>query len=153
MKAIARHSSAAQRNPMRLAIFWIQRTEINSPPLRLLQSDRSRKKFARFFNSAVVRQHIGGRTTCTCAQYPGQERFSRTGATGCASSACVQPMTRPHRAPRARCDRFWRFLIGFWQNAPFQKAKSTVAPVKKPCFPRKPVQVAIHAIWHLTPPH
>jgi hypothetical protein len=56
-------SSLDQRNVMRLAMFGIHRTKINSPLLRLVQSDRPRKEFARFFNSAVVRQHSGGRTT------------------------------------------------------------------------------------------
>jgi len=51
---------------MRLAIFGIQQTEIKSPSPRLVQSDRLRKEFARFFNFAVVRQQIGGRTTRTC---------------------------------------------------------------------------------------
>src|SRR5207253_3765086 len=53
---------------MRLAIFGIQWTEINPPSLRLAQSDRLRKEFARFFNFAVVRHQIGGRTTRTCVQ-------------------------------------------------------------------------------------
>jgi len=62
-------SSAAHRNPVRLAIFGIQQTEINSQSLRLVQSDPLRKEFARFFNFAVVRQHSGGRTTRECGRF------------------------------------------------------------------------------------
>src|SRR5438105_15354656 len=54
---------------MRLDIFGIRRTETNSPSLRLVQPDRLRKEFARFFNFVVVRHHIGGRTTRTPVQY------------------------------------------------------------------------------------
>jgi hypothetical protein len=43
--------------------------EINSPSPRQAQSNCLRKEFARFFNSAVVRQHSGGRTTRTCVQH------------------------------------------------------------------------------------
>src|SRR5207249_4068406 len=54
---------AAQRNPLAVDAFGIQAREINSASLRLAQYDRLRREFARFVNSAVVRQHSGGRTT------------------------------------------------------------------------------------------
>src|SRR5439155_10506863 len=72
---------------MRLAIFGIQWTEINSPSLRLAQSDRLRKEFARFFNLAVVRQHSGGRTTRTRVQYLRRARRQvKVTATRCANA-------------------------------------------------------------------
>ena len=86
---------------MRLAIFGIQWTEINSPSPRLVQSDRLRKEFARFFKFAVVRHHIGGRTTRVPSVL--------------------------HRTSEARRDRLWRFLIDFGRTAPSQMAKLTLA--------------------------
>ena len=74
-------SSAAQRNPMRLATFGIQLTEINPPSPRLVQSDLLRKEFARFFNFAVVRHHIGGRTTRTWVQVTFRSLPSAKGGT------------------------------------------------------------------------
>src|SRR5437868_10901770 len=95
---------------MRLAIFGIQQTEIKSPSPRLVQSDRLRKEFARFFKFAVVRQHIGGRTTRTYVQIAGKFCRTELATYACESSQKVNLMAASRNWRACRCSQrtsFW----------------------------------------------
>jgi hypothetical protein len=78
--------------------------EINSPWLRQAQSRPFGREFARFSFSAVVRQHSGGRTTCTeSRQHACSSREPKFGLTGDWS-----PPLSKQRACHSRVSGEWR---------------------------------------------
>ena len=135
-------ASASRRNSKKPSNLQDGTFEIKSPWTRLVQSDPLGKEFARFFNFAVVRHHIGGRTKRTCVQYCcAQEAYPIRCNKFCNQHLRQRTRELPIVPSERGCDRLWRFLIDFgrghdlWPNRPRPGEKT-------PYFSGKTGQVA-----------